>query len=318
MSARIRPRKAVIPAAGLGTRFLPATKAVPKEMLPIVDVPTIQLVVEEALAAGIEEVILVTGRGKSSIEDHFDISYELEDTLQKRKKSELYEMVASISRSVRLVSVRQKEPLGLGHAVLVARAVANDEPVAVLLGDDLIDSDGLPRTGIGQLIDQYERLGGAAAVIALLEVPAGQEQLYGVVAGEVVPGRSGMEQPALAGLPEADEGRLLKLRDLVEKPAPGTAPSRLAIIGRYVLPPAIWPILARTPPGRGGEIQITDALKTLALTDGAGCYGFRFRGERHDAGDRLGYLRANLAYALKRPELRDGLRALMRDLLGSS
>jgi UTP--glucose-1-phosphate uridylyltransferase len=271
-------------------------------MLPIVDIPTIQLVVEEALAAGIEEVVLVTGRGKGAIEDHFDISYELEDTLSKRGKKDLLDGVAAISRKLRLISVRQKEPLGLGHAVLVARQAVGDEPVAVLLGDDLIDSHGLPRSGIGQLVDEYEKLGGASGVIALLEVAKGQEHLYGVVAGEVVKG--------------SDEERLLKCRDLVEKPAPGTAPSRLAIIGRYVLPAAIWPILERTPPGKGGEIQLTDALKTLAATDG-GCYGFRMRGIRHDAGDRLGYLGANLAYALQRDELRPGLLALMRELLAS-
>jgi UTP--glucose-1-phosphate uridylyltransferase len=296
-----RVRKAVIPAAGLGTRFLPATKAIPKEMLPIVDVPTIQLVIEEALAAGIEEIILVTGRGKSSIEDHFDIAYELEDTLARRGKRELLEPVAQLSRRVRLISVRQKEPLGLGHAVLVARQAANDEAVAVLLGDDLIDADGLPRSGIGQLADEYARAGGRAGVIALSEVPVGQEHLYGVVAGDVVPG--------------SDEGRLYKLRDMVEKPAPGTAPSRLAIIGRYVLPPSIWSILERTPPGKGGEIQLTDALRTLATTDGAGCLGYRLRGVRHDAGDRLGYLGANLAYALKRDALKPGLLALMRELV---
>ena len=201
---------------------------------------------------------------------------------------------------MRLITVRQKEPLGLGHAVLVARRAVGDEPVAVLLGDDLVDTDGLPRTAIGQLVDEYERLGGAAGVIALLEVPPGQEHLYGVVSGDVVPG--------------SDEGRLLALRDLVEKPAPGTAPSRLAIIGRYVLPPSIWPILERTPPGKGGEIQLTDALLALAR-DGGGCYGLRFRGQRHDAGDRLGYLGANLAWALKRDDLRPGLLALLRDLL---
>jgi UTP--glucose-1-phosphate uridylyltransferase len=300
-----RVRKAVIPAAGLGTRFLPATKAIPKEMLPIVDVPTIQLVIEEALAAGIEEIILVTGRGKASIEDHFDIAYELEDTLARRGKRELLEPVAKLSRRIRLISVRQKEPLGLGHAVLVARQAAGGEAVAVLLGDDLIDADGLPRSGIGQLCDEYARAGGAAGVIALSEVPPGQEHLYGVVAGDVVPGADA----------QGESGRLLKLTDLVEKPAPGTAPSRLAIIGRYVLPPSIWDILERTPPGKGGEIQLTDALRTLATTDGAGCFGYRLRGVRHDAGDRLGYLGANLAYALKRPELKPGLLALMRELV---
>jgi UTP--glucose-1-phosphate uridylyltransferase len=293
-----RVRKAVIPAAGLGTRFLPATKAIPKEMLPIVDVPTIQLVVEEALASGIEEIVLVTGRGKAAIEDHFDLAYELEDTLARRGKKDLHDQIAAISRRVRLLSVRQKEPLGLGHAVLVARQAVGDEPVAVLLGDDLIDA-GAGRPGIGQLVDEFQRLGGAAGVIANFEVPAGQEHLYGIVAGELVPGTG---------------GRLLKLHDLVEKPAPGTAPTRLAIIGRYVLPREIWPILERTPPGKGGEIQLTDALKTLAQA-GGGCYGYRFHGVRHDAGDRLGYLGANLAYALQRDELRPGLVALMRELV---
>lgn len=298
-SAVKKVRKAVIPAAGLGTRFLPATKAIPKEMLPIVDVPTIQLVVEEAVAAGIDQIILVTGRGKSVIEDHFDISFELEQTLERRGHHDLHRRVAAISRSVTIVSVRQKEPLGLGHAVSVAHHVAGDEPVAVLLGDDLIDAGG-GRSGIGQLIDEYERLGGEAGVIALMQVPPGQEHLYGVVAGEAVQ--------------EANE-RLLRLLDLVEKPAPGTAPSSYAIIGRYVLPPSIWGILERTTPGRGGEIQLTDALKTLALEAG-GCYGLELLGTRYDAGDRLGYLRANLCYALKRPDLRPGLLAILRDLTG--
>ncbi|HEY7955066.1 MAG TPA: UTP--glucose-1-phosphate uridylyltransferase GalU [Polyangia bacterium] len=286
-------RKAVIPAAGLGTRFLPATKAVPKEMLPIVDVPTIQLVVEEALAAGIEEIILVTGRGKGAIEDHFDRAYELERTLADRKKLELLAEVERVSHLVRLVSVRQKEPLGLGHAVLVAREAAGDEPVAVLLGDDLYDTDG-KRPAIGQLIDSYERLGGAG-MVALMEVAAGQEHLYGVVAGE------------------PHDARTIKIREMVEKPKPGTAPSRQAIVGRYVLPPEIWPILARTRPGQGGEIQLTDALRELAA--GRGCYGLTIDGVRHDAGDKLGYLGANLAWALKRDELRPGLLAIMRRLV---
>jgi UTP--glucose-1-phosphate uridylyltransferase len=290
-------RKAVIPAAGLGTRFLPATKAVPKEMLPIVDVPTLQLVVEEALAAGIEEVVVVTGRGKAAIEDHFDIAYELEHTLAERGKADLLAQVRRISQLVRLISVRQKEPLGLGHAVLCARHVIGDEPVAVLLGDDLYDT-AHARPAIGQLIDAFERQGGAAGVIALMEVPPGQEHLYGVVRGEPV-----------AGTPP-----LLLLRELVEKPPPGTAPSRLAIVGRYVLPASIWPLLAATPKGRGGEIQLTDALSALAAR-GGGCYGLAVDGTRHDAGDRLGYLGACLSYALKRDDLRPGLLALMRRLL---
>lgn len=287
-----RVRKAIIPAAGLGTRFLPATKAVPKEMLPIVDVPTIQLIVEEALDAGLEEIILVTGRGKTAIEDHFDVSFELERTLRDRGKRELSELVERISRLTRLTVVRQKEPLGLGHAVLAARQAANDEPVAVLLGDDLFFSSGRP--AIGQLLDVYAEHGGAA-VVALLEVPPGEEHKYGVVGGEPLPG-----------------GRV-RCRELVEKPAPGTAPSRLAIVGRYVLPPEIWDILAATAPGKGGEIQLTDGL--LALANGQGVIGTSVAAVRHDAGDKLGFLGATLAYALGREDLRAGTLELMRRLL---
>jgi UTP--glucose-1-phosphate uridylyltransferase len=291
MSTQVR--KAVIPAAGLGTRFLPATKAVPKEMLPIVDVPTLQLVVEEALAAGIEEIVLVTGRGKGAIEDHFDRAYELERTLADRGKSALLAEVERVSKLVRLVSVRQKEPLGLGHAVLTARQAVGDEPVAVLLGDDLYDCEG-KRPAIGQLIEASARLDGAG-VVALMEVEAGQEHLYGVVAGE------------------PHDARTMKIREMVEKPAPGTAPSRQAIVGRYVLPAAIWPILERTPPGKGGEIQLTDALRELARQ--SAFYGLTVDGVRHDAGDKLGYLGANLAWALKREELRPGLLAIMQRLV---
>jgi UTP--glucose-1-phosphate uridylyltransferase len=287
-----RVRKAIIPAAGLGTRFLPATKAVPKEMLPIVDVPTIQLVVEEALDAGIEEIILVTGRGKSAIEDHFDVSFELERTLRDRGKQDLLQLCERISRLTRLTVVRQKEPLGLGHAVSVARSAAGDEPVAVLLGDDLFFSEGRP--AIGQLIDAYHESAGAA-VIALLEVAAGEEHKYGVVGGEPLPG-----------------GRV-QCRELVEKPSPGTAPSRLAIVGRYVLPPAIWDVLAATAPGKGGEIQLTDGLRTL--TAGAGVVGMPVAATRHDAGDKLGFLGATLSYALSRVDLRDGTIDLMKRLL---
>ncbi len=293
----LRVRKAIIPAAGLGTRFLPATKTIPKEMLPIVDVPTLQLVVEEALASGIEEIILVTGRGKSSIEDHFDVSYELERTLSDRKKSELLASVEKISKMVRMVSVRQKEPLGLGHAVLVARQAANDEAVAVLLGDDLYDCDGR-KPATRQLCDAFDRAQGRG-VISLLEVAAGEESLYGVVAGK----------------PDASDPSLFAVSDMVEKPAPGTAPSRLAIVGRYVLPPEIWPILQSTKPGKNGEIQLTDALKTLAQT--RGCVGITVDGIRHDAGDRLGYLGACLAYAMKRDELRPGLTKMMKQLIAA-
>jgi UTP--glucose-1-phosphate uridylyltransferase len=292
-SAPARVRKAVIPAAGLGTRFLPATKAIPKEMLPIVDTPTIQLVVEEAVAAGIEEIVIVNGRGKSSIEDHFDHAYELEHTLSSRGKQELAAQMERISKMVRIVSVRQKQPLGLGHAVLVARDVVGDEPFAVLLGDDLYDTTG-KRPAIGQLVDVFTRTG--KGTVAVMEVAPGQEHLYGVI----TPGK------------RLDASRV-EITSMVEKPAPGTAPSRLAVVGRYVLPAAVWPLLAATKPGKGGEIQLTDAL--LALTQQEGMIAATLDGERHDAGDRLGYLRANLAYALRRPELRDGVRAMCEEML---
>ncbi len=284
-------RKAVIPAAGLGTRFLPATKAIPKEMLPIVDVPTIQLVVEEAVRAGITDVIMVTGRNKVSMVDHFDHAYELEHTLRERGKADQAEQMARISEMVRLITVRQKVPMGLGHAVLCAREAIGDEPFALLLGDDLIDNDDDP--GIGQLARVYEETG--AGAIAIMEVPPGNEHMYGIVAGDWADGR-------------------MRIRDMVEKPKAGTAPSRWAIVGRYVLPPAVWPFLADTRPGVGGEIQLTDALNQLSRTP-AGLYGVVVEGTRHDAGDKLGYLRANLAYALKRDDLRAPLLGLMRELL---
>jgi UTP--glucose-1-phosphate uridylyltransferase len=283
-------RKAVIPAAGLGTRFLPATKAIPKEMLPIVDVPALQLIVEEAVASGIDTVVVVNGRGKSAIEDHFDHAYELERTLKDRGKTELLAECERISTMVRMVSVRQKAPLGLGHAVLCGRDAVGDEPFAVLLGDDLLDNDARP--GIGQLIEAYEATGGG--VLGLQEVPEGQQHLYGIVAGE------------------PDAGGRIRITDMVEKPAPGTAPSRLAIVGRYVFPPDVWEPLARATPTVGGEIQLIEGLRDLLAT--GRLYGVVLEGTRHDAGDKVGYLRANLSYALKRPELRDAVIALCRDI----
>jgi UTP--glucose-1-phosphate uridylyltransferase len=291
---RASVKMAVIPAAGLGTRFLPATKAVPKEMLPIVDVPTIQLVIEEAVRSGITDVVVVNGRHKHAIEDHFDHAFELETTLRERGKADLADTLHQISAMVRLISVRQKAPLGLGHAVLCARPTVGDQPFAVLLGDDLIDNDRDP--GIAQLCRVYEQTG--AGVVAVMEVASGQEHLYGIVSGEPIVGAAGQ----------------LRIRDLVEKPAPGTAPSRMAVVGRYVLPPAIWAHLAATSPGVGGEIQLTDALRKLAA-DPPGLIGLVIEGVRHDAGDRLGYLRANLAFALKRPELRGDIVAMLRQLL---
>jgi UTP--glucose-1-phosphate uridylyltransferase len=294
-NARHQVRKAVIPAAGLGTRFLPATKAIPKEMLPIVDVPTIQLVIEEAVHAGVTDVVVVNGRNKGSIEDHFDHAYELEHTLRERNNTELADAMARISTLVRLISVRQKHPLGLGHAVLCAREAVGDEAFAVLLGDDLIDNDDDP--GIAQLMRVHAETGGAA--IAIMEVPPGKEHMYGIVAGDL-----------------DNQGRM-RVREMVEKPKSGTAPSRWAIVGRYVLPPAVWGHLASTKPGAGGEIQLTDALRELVGSP-EGMYGVVVKGTRHDAGDKLGYLRANLAYALKRPALRAAVLELCREMLGES
>jgi UTP--glucose-1-phosphate uridylyltransferase len=283
-------RKVVIPAAGLGTRFLPATKAVPKEMLPIVDQPTIQLIVEEAVKAGAEQVVVVNGRGKGAIEDHFDRSYELEDTLTRKGKKQLFEEVRRISDMVRLISVRQKEPLGLGHAVLAAEAAVGDEWFGVLLGDDLIDSD---EPAIGQLARISMQTG--KATVALMPVPDDQVHLYGVAAGPALPDGT------------------VQVEKMVEKPPRGTAPSNLAVIGRYLLPPDIFGILGKVKPGAGGEIQLTDALAVLAKQ--GRLLGVRFKGERHDAGDRLGYLRANIAYALKRADLREGLLAYLREVV---
>jgi UTP--glucose-1-phosphate uridylyltransferase len=294
---RASVKKAVIPAAGLGTRFLPATKAVPKEMLPIVDVPTIQLVIDEAVRSGITDVVVINGRHKHAIEDHFDHAFELETTLAQRGKGDMVGELQRLAQMVRLISVRQKAPLGLGHAVLCAREAVGDQPFAVLLGDDLIDNDEDP--GIAQLCRVYEQTG--AGVVAVMEVDPAQAHLYGIVAGEPV---------AAAGA----LGPHLRISSMVEKPAPGTAPSRLAIIGRYVLPPAIWDHLARTQPGVGGEIQLTDALRQLAAAP-PGLIGVVVKGVRHDAGDRLGYLRANLAFALKRPELRAEVASMMAELL---
>jgi len=288
MNAKVR--KAVLPVAGLGTRFLPATKAMPKEMLPLVDVPSIQIIVEECVAAGIEEIIFVTARGKSSLEDHFDRAPELEAMLERRGKKDDLARVRKPTELARFSSVRQGEPRGLGHAVLCARSAVGNEPFAVLLGDDLLDAK-VP--GIGQLIDAYQRLG--TGVIALKEVPADQAHMYGIADGE------------------RDGARGLKISKLVEKPAPGTTSSRAAVIGRYVLPPEIFQILADTPPGRGGEIQLTDGLATLCAR--SGLYGLEVEGDRFDVGDRAGYVVAMVHYALKRDDIRDDVRAGIEKLL---
>jgi UTP--glucose-1-phosphate uridylyltransferase len=285
-----RVRKAVLPVAGLGTRFLPVTKSMPKEMLPLVDTPSIQLIVEECVAAGIEEIVFVTARGKSALEDYFDRAPELEGLLERRGKTEDLARVQRPTQMARFSSVRQGEARGLGHAVLCARDVVGDEPFAVILGDDILDAK-VP--GVGQLIEQYNRFG--TGVIALKEVPAGHEHMYGIADGE------------------RDGARGLKVRRLVEKPAPGTVSSRMAIIGRYVLPPEIFSILAETPPGRGGEIQLTDGLATLC--ERRGLYGLEVEGERFDVGDRAGYVVAMVHYALLRADIRDEVRAGVEKLL---
>jgi UTP--glucose-1-phosphate uridylyltransferase len=285
----VTPRKAVIPAAGLGTRFLPATKAVPKEMLPIVDIPTIQYIVQEIVDSGMTDVVFVTGRGKGAIEDHFDVSAELEHFLESKGKSDLLKMVREVAKMAHVVSVRQKEPLGLGHAVLCARRYVGNEPFAVLLGDVIIDA---PVPCTKQLIDVYESHG---PVIALLAVPPERTQLYGIISGKKI------------------GERLYHVDALVEKPAPGTAPTNLSVLGRYMLPPEIFDILDETPPGKGGEIQLTDALQTLARR--TKLYGLETTGDLYDAGDRLGFIEATVAFALKRPALAAELKPVLRRLL---
>ena len=287
-------RKAVLPAAGLGTRFLPATKAQPKEMLTVVDKPQIQYVAEECVASGIEHIIIVTGRGKQSIEDHFDNSPELERFLEEKGKTDLLELVRSISNLVQVSYTRQKEPLGLGHAVLVAKDLVGDEPFAVLLGDVLIPGAN-PATK--QLIDVYHATGTGA--IAVEEVPRDKTQLYGIVAGEPAP------QPPFGE-------RLLRIRDLVEKPKPENAPSNLAITGRYVLPPAIFECLERTEPGAGGEIQLTDGMRILAKEQGL--WALIYEGISYDAGDKLGFLKATVELGMQNPEFGGAFRSYLKGL----
>jgi UTP--glucose-1-phosphate uridylyltransferase len=289
-----RVRKAVLPAAGMGTRFLPATKAQPKEMLTVVDKPQIQYVVEECVASGIEHVIIVTGKGKNSIEDHFDYNPTLERFLEEKGKKDQARMVREISEMVQVSYTRQKEPLGLGHAVLVAKDLVGDEPFAVLLGDVLIPGEN-PATK--QLIDVYHATGVGA--IAVEEVPKEKTYLYGIVDGE----------PA----PQAPFGeRLLRIRELVEKPTPEEAPSNLGITGRYVLPPAIFECLERTKPGAGGEIQLTDGLRILAKEHGL--WAYIYDGEAYDAGDKLGFLKATVELALQNKELGEAFREYLKAL----
>jgi len=289
----MKVRKAVFPAAGLGTRFLPATKAQPKEMLPLVDKPIIQYGVEEALAAGCDQIIIITGRGKSAIEDHFDVSYELEKMLEERGKTELLTVVRQISDMIHVAYVRQKEALGLGHAVLMARELVGREPFAVLLADDVIDA---PVPCLKQMIDVFNEVQASVIATQIVEGPAISS--YGVIDGTPVQGRF--------------NGRLVDVKNMVEKPKPEEAPSKHAVIGRYILTPTIFDALERTQLGAGGELQLTDGLRLLLEREKI--YGFTFEGKRHDTGDKLGFLKATVEFALKRPDLGGDLRAWIKTL----
>ena len=280
---KMRVRKAVFPAAGLGTRFLPATKAQPKEMLPLVDKPIIQYGVEEALAAGCDQIIIITGRGKTAIEDHFDVSYELEKMLEERGKKELLSIVRQISDMIHVAYVRQKEAMGLGHAVLMARELVGNEPFAVLLADDVIDAQ---KPCLKQMIEVFEE--SQCSIIATQEVNGPAISSYGVLDAQKVQGKF--------------NDRAYDVRSLVEKPKQEDAPSNLAIIGRYILTPTIFDTLEHTPLGAGGELQLTDGLRGL-LSAGEKIYGYTFEGKRHDAGDKLGFLKATVEFALKRNDL---------------
>ena len=286
-----RIKKAVIPAAGLGTRFLPATKAQPKEMLPIVDKPAIQYIVEEAVQSGIEDILIITGRNKRAIEDHFDRSVELELALEEKKDRELLNLVRNISSLANIHYIRQKEPKGLGHAIYCAKTFINNEPFAVLLGDDIVDSKTKPC--LQQLIDIYNEYG--TSIIGVQEVPKADVSKYGIVSGKMV-----------------DE-RLYKVNNLVEKPSIEDAPSNIAILGRYIIEPEIFEILEHTKPGAGGEIQLTDALKELSTKQDV--YAYIFEGRRYDIGNKLGFLQATVEFALKREDLKDAFIAYLRHLI---
>ena len=288
----MRVRKAVFPAAGLGTRFLPATKAQPKEMLPLVDKPIIQYGVEEAVAAGCDQIIIVTGRGKQAIEDHFDVSYELEKMLEERGKTDLLKIVRQISDMIHIAYVRQKEALGLGHAVLTARELVGNEPFAVLLADDVIDAE-VPC--LKQMMNVFEKT--QCSVLATQVVEGPGISAYGVLDGKPVPGSN---------------GKLYEVVSLVEKPRPEEAPSNLAVIGRYILTPTVFDELADLKAGAGGELQLTDGLRALLQKEKI--YGYVFDGKRHDTGDKLGFLKATVEFALKRPDLGGPLREYLKSL----
>ncbi|EIM05720.1 UTP-glucose-1-phosphate uridylyltransferase [Planococcus antarcticus DSM 14505] len=285
----MRVKKAIIPAAGLGTRFLPATKAMPKEMLPIVDKPTIQYIIEEAIASGIEDIIIVTGKGKRAIEDHFDHAFELEDTLMKKGKMDMLDSVLETSK-VEIHFIRQKQPLGLGHAIWSARKFIGDEPFAVLLGDDIVEND---EPCLAQLMNQHEVTG--KSVIGVQQVAETDTDRYGIID------------------PVSVEGKLIKVNKFVEKPEAGTAPSNYAIMGRYILTPEIFDYLGEHQLGAGGEIQLTDAIQKLNEVQSV--YAYEFEGQRFDVGEKFGFIETTIEFALKRPELRNQLLALFEKKL---
>jgi UTP--glucose-1-phosphate uridylyltransferase len=285
-------KKAIIPAAGLGTRFLPATKAMPKEMLPIVDKPTIQYIVEEAIASGIEDIIIVTGKGKRAIEDHFDHAYELENTLLKKGKMDMFDSVIETSK-VEIHYIRQKEPLGLGHAIWSARKFIGNEPFAVLLGDDIVEN---VEPCLAQLMNQYDKTGNS--VIGVQKVEESETERYGIID------------------PLELNGKLMRVNKFVEKPAAGTAPSNYAIMGRYILTPEIFGFLEEHQLGAGGEIQLTDAIQKLNEIQSV--YAYEFEGRRFDVGEKFGYIETTIEFALKRPEMRDRLLQLFKKKLEES
>ena len=283
-------KKAIIPAAGLGTRFLPATKSQPKEMLPIVDKPTLQYIIEEAIESGIEEILIITGRNKKSIEDHFDKSVELELELEQKGKKEMLEMVRDISNMVNIHYIRQKEPKGLGHAIHCAKSFIGNEPFAVLLGDDIVDAD---TPCLKQLINTYDEY--KTTILGVQEVAKEDTDKYGILDVKHI------------------EDRVYKVKDMVEKPSVESAPSNIAILGRYIINPSIFEILENQEPGKGGEIQLTDALKTLSTQEAI--YAYNFEGRRYDVGDKFGFLEATIDFALKRDGLREDLLNYMKDIV---
>ncbi|WP_040213335.1 UTP--glucose-1-phosphate uridylyltransferase GalU [Clostridium polynesiense] len=286
----MRVKKAIIPAAGLGTRFLPATKSQPKEMLPIVDKPTIQYIVEEAVSSGIEQILIITGRNKKSIEDHFDKSVELEKELEEKNKEDLLELVRGISSLAEVYYIRQKEPKGLGHAIYCAKTFVGNEPFAVMLGDDIVDSS---KPCLRQLLDCYSEY--KTSILGVQQVPQEDVSKYGIVT------------------PLKIEENVYKVKDLVEKPKMEESPSNIAILGRYIITPKIFEILEHTAPGVNGEIQLTDALRLLMKEEAI--YAYSFEGHRYDVGDKLGYLQATVDYALKRPELKDGFMEYLKKIV---